>query len=297
MKEKTFARKSSRRNAWKNSRAFYLFKQNNFLVETDQNTSIPKKNGYRERILASVNYNQACRFLQAIEINRRRSLSPRCVAYLANYVAHSWESNPEPSKICGLIRLMATLLDSTTFNAHHSLTDTLQLYCSRSSSMPTICPAVTLLVAVSYIQRLNQRYIELKGTTGCGSRLILVAYIIASKFIHDNLRSILYNSYISSSPLSRTSSLHATPVTDQMNSFMKYEGLISSLLPCSNDKIVRIMRMELEFLTFLNYDLTIDDPTHLVLWAQTFEEPEDFSDFSGDDGDDEMDDGDGDSRL
>ncbi|KAI9026421.1 hypothetical protein CLU79DRAFT_717409 [Phycomyces nitens] len=270
-------------------------------------SSTPKLSTYREKVLAGVSYNQACGFLQAIEINRQRSLSPNCVAYLANYVARSWEAKPEPSRVYSLMRLMTNLLATTAFNSNRSLMDSLQIYCERPLSMPTICPSVTLLIAVSYIQRLKQKYIEIKGTTGCGSRLIMVAYIMASKFLHDNLRTIIHTTQHTPPPSKPTipatntnSSLHLITPPTSPKAPVKESTVSTSVIPCAShpidDRAVRIMRMEIEFLEFINYDLSVNDPIHLVLWAQTFDKPEDFDstsdDLSADDGDDEMDDND-----
>lgn len=62
------------------------------------------------------------------------------------------------------------------------------------------------------------------------------------------------------------------------------------------DRNLRIARMEQEFLFFLNYDLSVQDPSLLVKWAQSYESPEenkpesDEAYTSADEGDDEMDD-------
>lgn len=61
------------------------------------------------------------------------------------------------------------------------------------------------------------------------------------------------------------------------------------------DRNLRIARMEQEFLFFLNYDLSVQDPSLLVKWAQSYESLENKSEneetyTSADEGDDEMDD-------
>ncbi|KAL0094919.1 hypothetical protein F4703DRAFT_1045925 [Phycomyces blakesleeanus] len=308
MKEKRPNHSSHRLRTHTTPKSPYSSAHRETLVDKD-NTSAPKSSTYRERVLAGVNYNQACGFLQAIEINRRRSLSPNCVAYLANYVARSWETKPEPSRVYSLMRLMTNLLATTAFSTHTSLMDSLQTYCERPLSMPTICPSVTLLIAVSYIQRLKQKYIEIKGTTGCGSRLIMVAYIMASKFLHDNLRTIIHtNSQHTASqpkPTAPTADskkpLHLITPPTSPKAPIKESTVPTSDIPCvihypTDDRAVRIMRMEIEFLEFINYDLSVNDPIHLVLWAQSFDKPEDLDfksdDLSADDGDDEMEDND-----
>lgn len=61
------------------------------------------------------------------------------------------------------------------------------------------------------------------------------------------------------------------------------------------ERNLRIARMEQEFLFFLNYDLSVQDPSLLVRWAQSYQVPEKLEISkeeytSADDADDEMDD-------
>jgi hypothetical protein len=58
------------------------------------------------------------------------------------------------------------------------------------------------------------------------------------------------------------------------------------------------MRLELEFMYFLDHDLSTADPAKLVRWAQTFDTPApDDDSTSADEGDDEMDDNDDDDTC
>lgn len=64
--------------------------------------------------------------------------------------------------------------------------------------------------------------------------------------------------------------------------------------PKGNERNLRIARMEQEFLFFLNYDLSVQDPSLLVIWAQSYQVPEKDAETeeeytSADEGDDEMD--------
>lgn len=64
-----------------------------------------------------------------------------------------------------------------------------------------------------------------------------------------------------------------------------------------NQRALRAARMEIEFLHFLNYDLTLSDPVRLITWAHQFphptfcqeEEERDYHSSSADEGDDELD--------
>ncbi|KAI7879997.1 hypothetical protein K492DRAFT_117510, partial [Lichtheimia hyalospora FSU 10163] len=94
---------------------------------------------------------------------------------------------------------------------------------------------------------LLQRYTRVRGTFGCSYRLVVVAYMMAAKYIHRNLRLVI-------------------PTTT----------LVDPQQPINNQSVtqqaLRALRMEIEFLHFLQYDLTCYDPTSLVRWAHQEEE-------------------------
>ncbi|KAI8340014.1 hypothetical protein BC941DRAFT_419180 [Chlamydoabsidia padenii] len=212
------------------------------------------------------NYTQACLLLHAIEINRRQSLQPRCLAYLANYVVKAWETHPDEIKVRQLYQWMQHLMTTTAIQ-QPTLEKALFWFCQNKASTPTPCPAVTLLIAIGYIERLNKKCDLVKGTVGCGSRLIMIAYLMAAKFLHDNLQLIIH-----------------TPTTPPCTP-------ITSLPTRPSKRYLLIIRLELEFLYFLDHDLSTADPVKLVLWAHTFDTPPFSVDCtSADEGDDEMDD-------
>ncbi|KAL7320410.1 hypothetical protein PS15m_000302 [Mucor circinelloides] len=301
-------------------------------------------------------YNQACALLQAIELNGRRRLSKKCLACLAVYVSQAWEDKPCQEKIQQLYYMMNNLLDTTGMDKNEPFEVSLQKFCQSPVSTPIICPSLTLLIAISYVERLNKRYRDLKGTPGCGSRMIMVAFIMASKYIHDSLRLIIYTNIrkhasvitapitpptspripitasiienittalnidnTNTSPPSSSSSddnnpqkvpitTATTPTTaadnatasDDTITTQKNESVPAATNPIpevsDKDRNLRIARMEQEFLFFLNYDLSVQDPSLLVKWAQSYESPEenkpetDETYTSADEGDDEMDD-------
>lgn len=155
--------------------------------------------------------------------------------------------------------------------------------------------------------------------------MIMVAFIMASKYIHDSLRLIIYTSN-----RNLTSNMISTPITpptspriavnsttsviqsittslaNNNTSTEKTDDLTSSIAtptsspslekvpPKDNERNLRIGRMEQEFLFFLNYDLSVQDPSLLVLWAQSYQTPDKTPETeqpytSADEGDDEMD--------
>ncbi|KAI7888852.1 uncharacterized protein EV154DRAFT_516380 [Mucor mucedo] len=271
-------------------------------------------------------YNQACALLLAIELNRRTRLSKKCLAHLALFVSQAWEDKPCQEKIQQLYYMMNNLLDTTTMDTTEPFETSLQKFCESPVSTPTICPSVTLLIAISYVERLNKRYRDLKGTPGCGFRMIMVAFIMASKYIHDSLRLIIYTSNrnitpnMISTPITPPTSpkIPITSTTSVIQSITNALSINNTLVeknddpssnmvtpasspplekiaPKDNERNLRIARMEQEFLFFLNYDLSVQDPSLLVLWAQSYQVPEKSPESeqpytSADDGDDEMDD-------
>ncbi|KAI8081422.1 uncharacterized protein BX664DRAFT_340362 [Halteromyces radiatus] len=307
-----------------------------------------KKQLFIKRSRNCTNYTQACLLLHAIEINRRQVLNARCIAHLANFVVKAWETDPNETKVRHLYQLMQSLL-STTGIKQTTLETALVTFCRNTASTPTPCPSVTLLIAISYIERLNKKYDIIRGTVGCGSRLIMVAYLMAAKFLHDNLRLIIHVPATNPSPSSSlsipstttTTSIPSTSISSSSTSHPVTDSLVeksSSTLPSSpptspsqssgnnifmssssstqqtsseppltpphpstkittrtpNERNLRIMRLELEFLHFLDYDLSTPDPARLVRWAHTFDTPPVPVDdcTSADEGDDEMDDDD-----
>ncbi|KAI8645956.1 hypothetical protein BD408DRAFT_360489 [Parasitella parasitica] len=286
--------------------------------------------------------NQACALLQAIELNGRRRLSKKCLACLAVFVSQAWEDKPCQEKIQQLYYMMNNLLDTTGMDKNEPFEVSLQNFCSSPVSTPIICPSLTLLIAISYVERLNKRYRDLKGTPGCGSRMIMVAFIMASRYIHDSLKLIIYtnirkNASVITAPITPPTSPKmpiTTSIVENITIALKNHASSSlssdennsqkvpiaidnatasddtiaakkneSYMTAANripevsdkDRNLRIARMEREFMFFLNYDLSVQNPSLLVKWAQSYESPEDKqkneeSYTSADEGDDEMDD-------
>ncbi|GAA5797339.1 hypothetical protein HPULCUR_002721 [Helicostylum pulchrum] len=195
------------------------------------------------------------------------------------------------------------------------------------------------------------KYTNIKGTTGCGHRLIMVAYMMAAKFMHVNLRSIIDTSSTTTAPsspaaslpnnnnnnLARTSAERSTihtnkytlpPIISKSNEQLpspptspkaysdsdplnyhyfqspRKNSINNNNTPLQplvqNERHFQILRMELEFLHFLNYDLSLTDTLKWIHWAQSFQEDDtclssdtsdtdEFHYTSADEGDDELD--------
>ncbi|KAI9469082.1 MAG: hypothetical protein EXX96DRAFT_590382 [Benjaminiella poitrasii] len=272
----------------------------------------------------SVNHNQACLLLQALQMNGRRRLSSQCILQLAVFVAKAWETNASEETIEGLVKLIRNLLDTTLLCPEKPFDEALVQFCLNNIPTHSVSPSITLLIGIGYIERLKQKYHNIKGTAGCGQRLVLVAYMMAAKYMHVNLRSIIdtrdrrhsievHN--LTSPPLSAERSTTTMSQEDTLKqqqqlppiippnttdkeefpnihlppspptspkSFashsdpLKYHYFRSTHEQTSSSKSqerqFQILRMELEFLHFLNYDLSLSDPLKLIHWAQKFDD-------------------------
>lgn len=52
--------------------------------------------------------------------------------------------------------MMNNLLDTTSMDMNEPFEIALQKFCQNPLSTPTICPSFTLLIAISYVERLNK---------------------------------------------------------------------------------------------------------------------------------------------
>ncbi|KAI9356899.1 hypothetical protein BD770DRAFT_411080 [Pilaira anomala] len=295
----------------------------------------------------NANYGQACLLLQAIQMNGRRRLSNKCILQLASFVAKAWEKTPNENEVIALAKLMTNLLDTTLLCPEKPFDEALKQFCRNNIPTHSVSPSITLLIAIGYIERLKLRYTNIKGTPGCGHRLIMVAYMMAAKFMHVNLKSMIDTRETTTT----TTSLpphHLTPTsaerstiqqqktytlppihTEQLPSpptspkayysdsdplnYHYFQSPKKTTTPTTTttttnnttpspstqpaavrqERHYQILRMELEFLNFLNYDLSLSDTLNLVHWAQGFqdddddEEEEEFQYTSGDEGGDE----------
>ncbi|KAG2208216.1 hypothetical protein INT47_006071 [Mucor saturninus] len=284
----------------------------------------------------SANYGQACLLLRAIQMNGRRRLSNNCILQLAIFVAKAWETNPGKDKIDALAKLMTNLLDTTLLCPDKPFDEALKQFCRNNIPTHSVSPSITLLIAIGYIERLKQRYANIKGTTGCGHRLIMVAYMMAAKFMHVNLKSIINvqssTETATAPPTTETVTATETTTTARTSaerSTISYTQTLPPIIP-KNDQLpspptspkaysnsdplnyhyfqspskkstyttptvninhkerhFQILRMELEFLHFLNYDLSLTDTLKLIHWAQNFDDDTHYT--SADEGGDEWD--------
>ena len=144
---------------------------------------------------------------------------------------------------------------------------------------------------------------------GCSHRLVVVAYMMATKYIHANLRLIidvteqqrrrssvdtLVFSRLSTerSTLKKSASAMVSPPASPKSECAQSPP--EQQATSKGQRALRALRMEIEFLHFLNYDLTLSDPVGLVEWAHRLtrladdHQPPAPCYSSADEGDDEM---------
>jgi hypothetical protein len=78
------------------------------------------------------------------------------LACLAVFVSQAWEDKPCQEKIQQLYFMMNNLLDTTGMDKNEPFEISLQKFCQSPVSTPIICPNLTLLIAISYVARLNK---------------------------------------------------------------------------------------------------------------------------------------------
>jgi hypothetical protein len=87
-----------------------------------------------------------------------QKLAPHFIflACLAVFVSQAWEDKPCQEKIQQLYYMMNNLLDTTGMDKNEPFEVSLQKFCQSPVSTPIICPSLTLLIAISYVERLNK---------------------------------------------------------------------------------------------------------------------------------------------
>ncbi|KAI9316639.1 hypothetical protein BX666DRAFT_1945333 [Dichotomocladium elegans] len=276
------------------------------------------------------NYNEAKGILQAIRLNQREPLSQQCIHRLATYVVQAWEADPSITRVVELVDVINHLISATTLSSQPGLDDNLlRQYCRNPSALPTLCPSVALLIAMRYIDRLKKKYTSIRGAVGCSHRLVVVAYMMATKYIHASLRLVVNEDddqlrqrqrQPSSSGSSQASNSDDSDPTEALphtrlsterstlnRPFVAAQPPASPPLspPASpktqrepsletSRRALRALRMEIEFLHFLSYDLSCVDPISLVYWVRQINnnDDDDRQYTSADEGDDELTDSD-----
>ncbi|CDH56871.1 hypothetical protein RO3G_15592 [Lichtheimia corymbifera JMRC:FSU:9682] len=209
---------------------------------------------------------QAYLLLDAIQMNRGERLGSRCLAYLAKRVTDLWDAEPKPEPLHGVMNSLLDATPSPPPKGDLSFQTRLESFCRDTSPTLTICPSLTLLMAISYLERLKEKHTSIRGTDGCASRLVVAAYGVATKYIRANLR--LITSHTGTADSNEPLTPPTPPTSDTSHNDKDID----------NNSNQRALRMESELLHLLNYNLAIHEPSHLVWWSKTFEViPDEYS--------------------
>ncbi|ORX52018.1 hypothetical protein DM01DRAFT_1384268 [Hesseltinella vesiculosa] len=228
-------------------------------------------------------FTDACQLLQVVKSNAGQPLSETCIAHLATYVTQSWENDASEAKVQDTKTFIHHLLDSTGLPTQDTSTDqVIESFCKRSSAFPVVSPSITLLIAMQYIDRLKMKYKAVHGTPGCSRRMILVAYVLATKFLHASLSSIVCSQ--ASPYAAQPKDLPSPPVSPKYQQELTNPNQYHYFKKTSkdNDKTAqtelsdlcshfnyRMWRMENEFVQFLDNDLQVRQPKVLLAWSDS----------------------------
>lgn len=116
--------------------------------------------------------------LVSITAHNPQKLAPHFIflACLAVFVSQAWEDKPCQEKIQQLYYMMNNLLDTTGMDKNEPFEVSLQKFCQSPVSTPIICPSLTLLIAISYVERLN----KVRNTVNWCSELLIAVCIALS---------------------------------------------------------------------------------------------------------------------
>lgn len=102
------------------------------------------------------------------------------LANLAFYVAQAWETNPTQEKVQQLYYMMSNLLDTTSIDKSIPLDEALKKFVSNPAPTPTVCSTLTLLIAISYVERLNKVWFLTK---------VSIFHLISNTKLYSNIKT------------------------------------------------------------------------------------------------------------
>ncbi|ORX90889.1 hypothetical protein K493DRAFT_356273 [Basidiobolus meristosporus CBS 931.73] len=183
-------------------------------------------------------------------------LSSHVINKTASRIQAHWEGvqsgvSPQSARTVQLSSYISTILTRT------SLAPVV------SSALSTEFPSfscVALVLSLIYVDRLKKMHPSAKGEAGCGLRLFLVSYMIASKYIQAHISSLSKSAQGScdgSSPAIPLSSLISPN---------EHWARLSSIFSTPE-----LTRMELEFLSFLQFDLFVSYEDFKYFWSMYME--------------------------
>ncbi|RUP49528.1 hypothetical protein BC936DRAFT_142318 [Jimgerdemannia flammicorona] len=160
------------------------------------------------------NYAQGAMLLQIIRLNAKRLITERMIVETTKHILRTWEPETlDPVRSVAFAKFVHFFVNKTALNfGDLPLETAIVMSCVSRSAVPIVCPTVTLVMAMGYIDRLRKKHPAAVAQSGSTQRLFLMAYIIAAKYIHSTLGTVIATSSLprnlnfpSSSPLPPTS--------------------------------------------------------------------------------------------
>ncbi|ORX94336.1 hypothetical protein K493DRAFT_315526 [Basidiobolus meristosporus CBS 931.73] len=203
------------------------------------------------------------------------SLSSQLVTVTARLIQTQWESSEQPTE---------NVSEQGQSGRAKHLTGYISAILARSSmlrsnTVATHLPSfstIALIFALVYVERLKRLHPNARGEAGCGHRLFLVSYMVASKYLQGHLLA-RSNRIPQNHPNSQVPDTRG-PVSEEplpLESSSSSSVLPSIILP--NEQWARLSgvfstpeltRMELELLAFLQFDLYVSYEDFLYHWTK-----------------------------
>ncbi|ORX53241.1 hypothetical protein DM01DRAFT_1407981 [Hesseltinella vesiculosa] len=136
---------------------------------------------------------QALFLLHSIRMRKREPLSGDQLDALAKSLVYSCDffaRDSQPPAITKVCQWYQGLMSRTSL--HEDVDGAIKRACiDANTCIPVICPATTMVLAVYYLHRLQKRYGCMVNSFGEAQRTMIVAYLIAAKYIHANVQSVV----------------------------------------------------------------------------------------------------------
>ncbi|ORX92976.1 hypothetical protein K493DRAFT_408611 [Basidiobolus meristosporus CBS 931.73] len=196
-------------------------------------------------------------------------LNLRVINVTANRIQAHWEgletgdthAVAEPSARAGRAVQLSTYV--STILTRTSMTSI------GNPALPSIFPSyacVALILALIYVDRLKKMHPSAKGEAGCGHRLFLVSYMVATKYVQ---------AHFNSRPTHSRPDCRGADVGAASNGYESASATPFSSLISPNEQWARLStifstpeltRMELELLSFLQFNLYVSYEDFIYYW-------------------------------
>ncbi|KAK9767699.1 hypothetical protein K7432_002302 [Basidiobolus ranarum] len=194
-------------------------------------------------------------------------LNSHVINMTANHIQAHWEGVQSSLQSVRTVQLSTYISTILTRTSLAPVTNS-----ALTAAFPSFS-CIALVLALIYVDRLKKMHPAAKGEAGCGLRLFLVSYMVATKYIQAH-----FNSWAKCSPSLATTSPVKDTTESQTSQPIQTVPLSSLLSP--NEHWARLSsifstpeltRMELELLSFLQFDLFVSYEDFKYYWTMYME--------------------------